>query len=474
MPKNVLFLMADEHQAAALSCLGHQVVQTPSLDRLAERGSLFRNAYTPSPICVPARAAVATGRYAHQTGHWDNAHAYDGVVPGWGQALQAHGIEVTSIGKLHYRSEADPTGFDEQILPMHIQGGIGQVWGSVRNPLPTTRRAPGMLGDIGAGDSSYNQYDRSVAEAAADWIAAKNDESAPWVAFVSFVAPHFPLTVPQEYLNLYPAEKMPLPPVHPDRGYATHPWVARMCDVEDSDDELGSDARRKEAIAAYFALCTFVDAQIGMLLDALESSGQAEDTLVIYTSDHGENLGMRGRWGKSVLYRESTHVPMILAGPGFACGRQISTPVSLIDIAPTMTDVFGLEPDPAWPGRSLLEIAGEADDNARIVFSEYHAALSPSGGFMVADARWTYHEYVGYPPELFDVEADPLETRNLAALDAYGEVRDRMAAALRDICDPITTDARAKADQDALVARHGGPDAAFQTGPAGATPVPTS
>ena len=470
--RNVLFIMADEHQAGALACFGHRVVKTPNLDRLAARGTTFRNACTPSPICVPARAAVATGRYPHRTGYWDNAHAYDGRIPGWGHTLQAAGIPVTSVGKLHYRCEDDPTGFDRQILPMHILDGVGQVWGSVRSPLPTTRRGFGMLGPIGAGTSKYNRYDMSVAGKAADWIAARAGTDAPWAAFVSFVAPHFPLTVPQEYLDLYPAEAMPLPPVRPGDGYDVHPWVARMNDIENSDEELGSDDRRREAIAAYYALCTFADAQIGRVLDALEASGQAEATLVLYTSDHGENLGMRGRWGKSLLYRESTQVPLILSGPGIGAGREVATPVSLMDIPPTIVQAFGLPPDSAWTGRSLAEIAGEPDDPERIVFSEYHAANSPTGGFMVANARWKYHHYIGYPPELFDLDADPLETRNLATDPDAAARLGRMRDALLAICDPDAMDAAAKADQDHLVARFGGPEAAFRTGPTGATPVP--
>ena len=139
---NFLFILSDEHQAQAMRCAGHPQVQTPNIDRLANRGTRFVNAYTPSPICVPARASLATGRYVHQTGYWDNAHAYDGRVRGWGHVLLDAGIPVTSIGKLHYRSGGDPTGFDRQILPMHIHEGVGQLWGSVRNPLPPGPRRP--------------------------------------------------------------------------------------------------------------------------------------------------------------------------------------------------------------------------------------------------------------------------------------------------------------------------------------------
>ncbi|MBV7394779.1 sulfatase-like hydrolase/transferase [Mameliella sediminis] len=469
---NILFLMADEHQATALSCLDHGVVRTPNLDRLAARGTLFRNAYTPSPICVPARAAVATGRYVHQTGYWDNAQAYDGSVPSWGHHLQAAGVPVTSIGKLHYRSAEDDTGFDRQILPMHIMGGVGQVWGSVRNPLPDRPRGGEMLGGIGAGLSKYNRYDMDVAEAACGFLATRTGDDAPWAAFVSFVAPHFPLIVPPEYLALYPAEDMPLPPVRPANGHPTHPWVDRMNRIEDSDSQLGSDTRRRQAIAAYYALCSFVDAQIGRVLDALDAAGMTENTLVIYTSDHGEQLGMRGRWGKSTLYRESTQVPLIAAGPGFGRGQQVNTSVSLLDIAPTLTAAQGLPPDPAWVGAPLQTIAAGPTDDTRVVMAEYHAVMSASGGFMVANADWSYHHYIGYPPQLFDLDNDPLQTRNLAGQARYEPVETRLRNALFAICDPEEVDTRAKADQDRLVAQFGGPEAAYDTGPAGASPVP--
>ena len=467
-----MLILTDEHRASALSCAGHEIVRTPNLDRLAARGTRFLNAYTPSPICVPARAALATGRPVHETRHWDNAHAYDGAFPSWGHELQAEGIPVTSIGKLHYRNEDDSTGFGKQILPMHIMGGIGQVWGSVRNPLPARRDTEGMLGQIGAGLSRYNRYDMNISDEAYRWLLERGKEDEGWAAMVSFVAPHFPLTVPQEYLELYPAEEMPLPEVRPANGYRLHPWVARMNDIENSDAELGTDARRQEAIAAYFGLCTFVDAQIGKVLDALDESGQSDDTLVIYTSDHGENLGMRGRWGKSVLYRESTQVPMMIAGPGIDSGKEIATPVSLLDVAPTMTRAFGLKANPDWSGRSLSEIAKGTGESSRMVHSEYHATHSPSAGFMITDGRWKFHHYVGYEPELFDLHSDPLEVENLASDPACSDHLTRLETALRQICDPEEVDRAAKADQDRLVSRFGGPEIALYAGTPGATPVP--
>lgn len=472
MPKKLLLIMADEHQAGALSAFGHPQVRTPNLDRLAARGLAFSNAWTPSPICVPARAALATGRYAHQTGYWDNAIAYDGRIPGWGLRLAEAGIRTASVGKLHYRRDEDPTGFAERLLPLHVQDGIGQVWGSVRDPLPPNSGKRGMLGAVGAGLSSYNRYDMDVSAAAADWIRAA-DPDEPWALFVSFVAPHFPLVVPQDYLDRHPPERLELSPLRAEKGHAPHPYVARMIEFQDTDGEFADDQARKAAMAAYHALCDFVDAQIGRVLEALEDSGQAEETLVVFCSDHGEMLGARNLWGKSVMYGDSCRIPLLMAGAGLTRGGRCATPVSLIDLPPTILDHFGLTPPEDWPGRSLLEIAQAPEDPERTVFSEYHAVASPSAAFMVADARWTYHHYVGWPPELFDLEADPGETRDLAADPASAEILQEMERRLRVICDPEAVDRAAKDDQNALIARFGGPEAAMRVGPKGASPAPT-
>ena len=470
-PLNLLFLMADEHLATAMSFLGHPVVKTPNLDRLAARGVAFENAYTTSPICVPARASLATGLYAHQCRYWDNALAYDGAVAGWGHLLQQHGIRVTSIGKLHYREESDDTGFDHQIVPMHIKDGVGQVWGSIRNPLPSTPQTAGMLGEIGAGLSKYNQYDLTVTQECIDWLSNSENHEKQWLLFTSLVAPHFPLVVPQEYIDLYPLKDLPWPELRPSDGHPRHPWLERMTEFHDPDSEFKNDAERKLAMAAYFGLCTFMDEQIGRILDALEDSGQADNTMIIYTSDHGETLGMRGRWGKSVLYREATQIPLIMAGPGIPSSEANATPVSLIDMAPTICKHFDIKPPAHWPGMPLQSVLNAPANRERIVFSEYHAVGSPTGAFTVASADWKYNYYVNYPPELFDLRQDPSESLNLAELAEYESKRLEMHRQLLKICDPESVDLLAKADQDKLIEKHGGPTAAFKVGPTSATPV---
>jgi choline-sulfatase len=477
-PHNLVVIMSDEHHPRAMGAAGHPFAITPNLDSLAARGTRFDAAYCNSPICVPSRASFATGRYVHELGTWDNAMAYDGSVPGWGHALQKTGHRVDSIGKLHYRNAEDPTGFDHQHHPMHIYGGYGMVWGALRDGTTDfSERAHVMMDPIGPGTSKYNIYDDRIATEAETWIAraASEKHEQPWVLYIGFVAPHFPLTVPQDILDLYPVGRMPLPRLHPHNGHLRHPWLEDSHRRHPVDDSL-DDNKRRLAVACYYGLCTWVDRQVGRVIGALECGGLTETTRVIYTSDHGDNIGARGMWGKSTHYDDAAGVPMIVAGPDVPSGRVCRTPVSLVDLAPTIMHAVGEDPY-GWagntlPGESLLDIGSRPDDPARTVFSEYHAFGSPSAAFMLRNGRYKYNYYVGYPAELFDLEADSGEERNLVADPTFSAIVSGFEAQLRGLLDPEVTDARAKADQAVLIERFGGPQKAMNVGAPGATPAP--
>lgn len=468
---NVLFILSDEHQHGLMGCVGDTVVKTPNLDRLAQRGTRFSSAYTPSPICVPARASLATGRPVYDIRCWDNAIAYDGEPEGWAHRLSKVGIAVDAIGKLHYRSSESPSGFRTQISPAHIMDGIGQVWGSVRDPLPDTMGRSPLYDQIGAGHSSYNDFDQGVVEHAVRWLAENAGSEQPWVLFVGFVAPHFPLIVPQRYLDLYPTDSIELPSLHPDRGYKRHPWVERQARYMDHDLALGSDEQRRLAIASYFGLISFLDDNVGKVLDALKEHDLEQSTTVIYSSDHGENLGSRGMWNKCLMYRESTGVPMVIAGPGIPAGQVRNTPVSLVDIQNTILDLAGQPVMEGACGESMARLANEPDMPARTVFSEYHAVGSESAAYMLADGRYKYHYYVGLEPELFDLQNDPAEQHNLAPHPEFRELVSAFETKLRAMIDPEAVDALAKRDQRTLVENFGGRELALRTGTPGATPV---
>ena len=276
---NLLVIVSDEHQARAMGCAGHPFVQTPQLDRLAARGTRFTNAYTPCPICVPARAAFATGKYVHQTRLWDNAMPYTGAIRGWGHALQEKGVTVESIGKLHYRDEKDPAGFDVEHIPMMVQGGVGMVWAAIRNE--DERITPGgrMLGDyVGPGTSKYTEYDQGVTARTLSWLKARaaSDDTRPWCLYVGLVAPHFPLVAPQAFYDLYPEASMPEVKLHPSTGYKRHPWVEKQ-NVGQGDAEMRfADAdERQRAFSAYYGLTSWLDFNLGQILSALDAEGLA-------------------------------------------------------------------------------------------------------------------------------------------------------------------------------------------------------
>ena len=475
---NLLVIMSDEHQARAMGCAGHPFVKTPNLDRLSARGTRFTNAYTPSPICVPARAAFATGRHVHQNRLWDNAMPYSGAIPGWGHALQSAGVPVESIGKLHYRDENDSTGFDHEHMPMMVADGVGMVWASIRSEHERVQGTGRMLGEyIGPGESNYTKYDAAVTQKTTQWLATRAQElESPWCLYVGLVAPHFPLVVPQHFYDLYPHEQLPIVKLHPDSGYEPHPWIDKQNKFMDSEAKFNNAEERLAAMASYYGLCTWLDSNVGLIISALELNGLTDSTTVVYTSDHGDNVGARGLWGKSNMYEESCAIPLIMAGNGITSG-QCDTPVSLIDLSVTIAKQFGMqiqadETHGKPSGEDLIEIAARDDDPERVVFSEYHAAGAVSAAMMIRKGKWKYIYYVGFEPELFNVEVDPEELVNVANLPVNSKTLVSLHKELLAICDPEVVDQCAHDDQAALIAKYGGREKALKLGAPGATPPP--
>ncbi len=475
-PKNVLYISSDEHQRNAVGCYGHPFVKTPTMDALAASGTLFTNAYTPSPICVPGRAALATGRYVHENRCWDNSIGYHGHMESWGHVLQAAGHRVDSIGKLHYRSEEDSNGFENEILPMHLKNGVGSIIWSVKNPLPDEALKESKIAtNIGPGDSSYSRYDARIADEACQWLQEESAHPSdkPWALFVSFVSPHYPLKAPQEFYDLYRPEDMPTPKCS-NLDFEFHPWFKILRDYINHDDFL-TEETRKIAIASYYGLCTYLDSKIAQVLKALNDCGMADDTRIIYASDHGEMLGNRRLWGKYNLYQDATAIPLMIAGPDIPSNHVTTTPVSLIDIFQTILQGVGLNDEIEkrnLPGKSLWDTANAPDNPDRAVFSEYHATGAVNGAYMIRRGKYKYHYYVGFEPELFDLETDPDELHNLAPDPHYQETLKEYEQILRVIVDPEAADALAKQDQAEHVKSNGGRDAILGSGPYAGTPPP--
>ena len=478
---NLLVIMSDEHNPKVMGHAGHPVIATPSLDALAAQGTRFDAAYTPSPICVPARGAFATGQPVHRSKCWDNAIAYDGTMPSWHRVLRDRGHHVASIGKLHFQGHAGQDyGFTEMILPMQITNGTGDVTLLIRDPDDVRETAARkLLAQAGPGESEYTLYDRRVAAAAQVWLreTATKPHDKPWVLFVSMVAPHFPLTAPPEHFYRYADAALPRPKLWDASAAERLPHQALRNYARRSDHyrHFRGDADLQRAQAGYFGLVSFMDEHVGKILTALREAGLAESTRVVYTSDHGDNLGVRGLWGKCTMYEESARIPMIMAGPGVPQAAACRTPVTLVDLSATILDAVGARDaidELGLPGASLLDLA-PAPPQDRAALSQLHTN-TPDGFYMLRTLRHKYVHYVNAPPQLFDLEADPEELHDLAGDPAHAALLAEMEARLRAELDPEAVDAEAKAAQAVMIERFGGEDAIRQRERMAYTPPPAA
>ena len=450
---NTLVIMSDEHQRRALGCAGHPVVLTPNLDSLAATGTRFTNCWTPSPICVPARASFATGRWVHEIATWDSVQAYAGTPRGWTHSLADASHDVVSFGKLHHRSAADDDGFTQRVSPMFIVGGQGWLQGLPRrDPIPYDE-ASELADQVGVGETAYTRYDARTTKQAVDWLQQPDRADTAWAAFVSLVAPHYPLSAPEKFAAMYPASEVPPPEI----GVVdhTHPAVAAMQRFFNYHDYFDRETEAR-ARAAYFALVTFLDDNVGKVLAALDASGQRENTRIIYTSDHGEMLGNRGLWCKSFMFEDSVAVPMIVSGPGVPVGRTVDANVNLIDVASTIEETVDAGTGGAGgPGESLWHRANHPDSD-RVGFSEYHDGGSITGSFAIRSGEWKYVHHEGFPAEVYNLIDDPDELVDLAGTASIAKHEKGLARTLADIVDTTVANDAAFHSQAALIESHGG------------------
>ena len=462
---NLIFIQSDNHNRAVTGCYGHAIVKTPTLDKIAARGVRFAASYSTSALCCPARAAMATGRYAYQTGYWDNAIAYDARIPSWMHRLRGQGHAVVAIGKLHYRSSDDDNGFTEEIMPMHLHEGKG----AIKNLLRGYDAEPRLTDDSkwqlytqrsGVGATHYQDYDRQITAKAIEWLRANTARHAkPWTLKIGYISPHPPFTVPQRLYDLYPEDQMPLPARYRPGDRPEHPAARHLRDIDGYHDMTDERMLRRVA-AAYFGLITHLDEQVAAVLKVVEELGLLANTRIVYTSDHGELFGWQGMFGKKSLYEGAVGVPLLIAGPGVPANRVARQLVSHVDLFPTVVECVGAAlaaSDHDLPGISLFP-AANGNESQRQAFAEYHAQGSKAGQFMlrVGDLKLIYH--VGMPAQLFDLAADPLEAHDLVEEGRDGGRAKLFETNLRKICDPEKVDARAKADQRRMAEKWGGPE----------------
>lgn len=450
---NILVIMSDEHNATVLGCYGNKIVRTPNLDRLAARGVVFESCYCNSPLCVPSRLSFTAGKYISRIGAWNNNRRLPADSPSLPRVLNAAGYESFLCGKMHY----DITcryGFSE------IGGNMNQshmTGRGTRRPADKLQSRPGYSNrfqDFHPGDtSSPMKHDLAVTAGTLEFLKQRQPQDKPFFLLAGYLTPHFPLIVPEPYWARY-KDKVPMP-VIPEGFLDSLPLNYQHLRVGFHYENVPPDLVKKGR-ELYYGLTEWMDAEVGKVLDALTASAAASNTVVIYTSDHGENMGEHGLWWKNCMYDSATRVPLVMSWPGRWPGGQRRAGVcSLVDVVQTIAGLGGAKAPADWNGSSLVPLLDRADapwkDRA---VSEYYAHDIASGYAMI---RSGHHKYVCHTApddqhsaqrELYDLKADPGEFHNLASRPEQTALIEKLHAALvKEIGeDPEATEKRCRAD----------------------------
>ena len=426
---------------------GHPVVRTPYLDRLAEQSYAFDSAYCNSPICTPSRLSLLTGRFPHQIGAWDLGAIADRQYQTWGDYLTEAGYETVLCGRTHFNGTDRRLGFSDRLLD-DLPRWCNATGRPPRRTPDERRGSNSHVAECGPGDHEHTKYDKNVANLAVDFLHEKaaSPDDKPFLLYCGFMHPHFPLIAPPEFFSRYDPDTLELPTTWNEPLESQHPiiqhhrWAWR-------NDIPPPEAVVRRALASYYALVSSLDAQVGRILQAIDTTPLRENTLVIYTSDHGEMAGHHGIWQKQCFYEPAVKVPLMLRLPSRETGR-VAENVSLVDVLPTLLEAAGLEIPSDLPGDSLLGIARhQTNETRRAVFSEYHHMGMLNAGFMLKRGDYKLCHYVGSELQLFNVNVDPLENDDLASKPEYATIRNEMETALRAVLDPEREDARAKENQ---------------------------
>lgn len=402
-------------------CLGgHPQAKTPNIDRLAAAGTLFENSHCQSPVCNPSRASLMTGRYPHTTGIYflspdlSEAPVLKDVrtLP---QVFAAAGYKTMATGKLFHGGDKR---FFQDYFP---SGGFGP------RPKQKISQPHGHpLWDWGAfPDTDEEMPDMKAATWAVDQLSQEYDK--PFFMGVGFYRPHVPMYAPKPWFDMHPQDQIELPRVLENDRDDLSEYAINLTNLEHVSPQhswIVSAGQWRHAVQAYLASVTFADHCLGMVLDALESSPHADNTIVVLFSDHGFHLGEKQRWAKRTLWEDGTRVPIIVKSPGTKSGQRVSQPAELIDIFPTLLDLAGLDADESQEGQSLVPLMKdpEADWN--------HPAITSFGlgNYSVRSRRYRYIQYVDGSREFYDLQTDPHEWHNLESDASNAELLQQHAA----------------------------------------------
>jgi choline-sulfatase len=443
---NLLFLFSDQHTQRVAGCYGDALGATANLDRLAAQGVTFDRAYCPSPLCVPSRMSMLSGRWPHEQECWTNDDYLRSDAPTWLHAVGGAGYRPVLAGRLHAMGPDQLHGYAERMVGDHSPN-----WGGVpRHDLGVLDKANDpwreSLERSGIGQSAYQVKDIETARAACAYLDRAGDarragSTEPFCLTVGFLLPHPPYVAWREDYARFAGHVAP--PRFKSPPLDAHPWEQWWRKNRDLAHVLDDVVMR--ARTAYYALVYRLDALIGQVLECLESNGFADDTLVVYTTDHGDQLGERGLFWKHTLYEDSVRLPLVMRWPGrLPEGERRAQVVNLTDVAATMIDAVGGKALPHGRGRTMLPIACDAAAAwSNETFVEHCTDVVPpwTGGRAVQQRavvrdQWKLIVHGDAAAQLFDLDADPSERHDLAADPAYAALRYELTSRVLDGWNP--------------------------------------
>ncbi len=444
---NVLLLIVDDLTATALSCYGNQLCETPHIDALAERGTRFTRAYCQATYCGPSRAALLSGYYPHATGvlGYQSPRAALGERATWPQYFREHGYHTARVSKVYHMDvpagiERGDDGADDEASWTERYNCQGPEWRAAGDGETLEGNPDGALPVKGGntfvvveadGDDLEHADGRAAARAAELVQQLAHNKDAPFFLAVGFVRPHVPFVAPRRYFEPFlPYSKLPLPPKHPlDQASDWRLTPRAGVNYKTSQGMQFDERRQRKALGGYYACVRFVDAQVGKVMAALRAAGAEDNTIVIFTSDHGFHLGEHDFWAKVSLRDESAQVPLIVCAPGYPAAVCASL-VELQDLFPTTAARAGLPVPERIHGMDLTPLLRDPDQKLR----DFAFSVAPMReGFLVREERWAYIQYGADGArgrELYDTLADPGQFTNLAQEPAYAAEVARLGARL--------------------------------------------
>ncbi|NIA70351.1 choline-sulfatase [Pelagibius litoralis] len=423
---NILFIQVDQLTAFSLRCYGDTACHAPNIDQLADSGTVFETAYCNFPLCAPSRFSMATGQLCSTIGAYDNAAEMPASLPTYAHYLRAAGYQTALSGKMHFIGPDQHHGFEARLTPDLYPADFSWVPNWENEGKRDTNDARAVLVSGVCERSVQIDFDEMVTTQAIQHLydIARSKDDRPFFLQVSYTHPHEPYLCRKEYWDLYEGVEIPLPNV-PALSSNEHDAHSRrlladfsMLDMRFADEDIAR-ARR-----AYYGSISYLDAMVGRVLETLDAIGQAENTAIIFTSDHGEMLGERGMWFKKHFFEPALRVPLIMKLPGEGQGR-VDTPVSLVDLLPTF---MGIAKGSNWcnwvealEGCSLVPMIGQPPKHDRPIYAEYLAETTPSPILMIRQGQYKFVYSKEDPALLFDLETDENERYNLATDPNHSE-----------------------------------------------------